>query len=102
MFVAFRREIVINQSKDDDDQFNADEDRQNWQNYRIDVPKIIKISEYKVDLNDLINVYNILQQTGETLSKENLKKCDAVVKKLGLDKRRSEYFNYSRTLALQS
>lgn len=57
--------------------------------------KTIEIEKYKFELNDLINIYKLVNKIDD-LFEFDLDKCDAVVKKFGLDKMRDIYFHESR------
>ena len=63
MFAAFRREIVINQSINDELMRSNNEHGQNWLNYKLDVPEILRITEYNINLEDLTDVYQIMQNS---------------------------------------
>lgn len=60
--------------------------------------RTIDLEKYEVEIEDLVNVYKIINRA-EELDDLALERCDELVRNFGLDKMRDVYFHYSRKLA---
>ena len=63
---------------------------------------IIQLDEifekYECDLDDLLNVYKIFNDKLEKISRDDLHRCDQIVKGMALDKECALYYDKSRKL----